>query len=85
VARQHLVDSLFQDLQIMKVRNRYMCNQRWEPTPRSLPELLDEDSGGGNDNNISELERDLLLAFEEKEKSSSVSPLGSARFPRHSI
>jgi hypothetical protein len=48
-----------------------------EPTPRSLPELLDEDSSGESDDNVSELERDLLLAFEEQEKSSSVSPLSS--------
>jgi hypothetical protein len=41
----------------------------------SLLGLLDKDSSGGSDNNVSELERDLLLAFEEQESSSLVSPL----------
>jgi hypothetical protein len=41
-----------------------------EPAPRSLPELLDKDYGGEGYDNVSELERDLLLAFEELEESS---------------
>jgi hypothetical protein len=38
-----------------------------EPTPYSLPKPLDEDGGGGGEENLSELERDMLLAFEEQE------------------
>ena len=55
-----------------------------EPTPRSLPEPLEEDSSGESDDNVSELEKDLLLAFEEQEKS-SVSPPSAAHLPRCSI
>jgi len=46
-----------------------------EPTPCSLLELLDKNNGGGIDDNVSELEKDLLLAFEEQEKSSLSSKL----------
>jgi hypothetical protein len=56
-----------------------------EPTPRSLPEPLEEDSGRGSDDNVSELEKDLLPAFEEQEKSASVSPPSSAHPPRCSV
>jgi hypothetical protein len=56
-----------------------------ESTPHSLPEPLDEDSGRGSDYDISELEKDLLLAFEEQGKSSSVSSPGSARPPHRSV
>ena len=56
-----------------------------EPAHHSLPKLLDEDSGGGSDDNVTELERDMLLAFEEQEKSSSVSPPSSPRPPRRSV
>jgi hypothetical protein len=56
-----------------------------EPTPCSLLEPLNEDSGGGSDDNVSELEKGLLLAFKEQEKPSSVSPPSSARPPRHSF
>jgi len=54
-----------------------------EPALHSLHKPLDEDSAGGRDDNVSELEKDLLLAFEEQEKS-SVSPPISAR-PRRSV
>jgi hypothetical protein len=38
--------------------------------PQSLPHPLDENGGGGSDENASELERGMELAFEEQEKSS---------------
>ena len=46
--------------------------------PQSLPALLEKDGGGGSERNVSELERDLQLAFEEQEKLSATSP----SFPR---
>jgi hypothetical protein len=49
--------------------------------PRSLLEPLDKDSSGGSDDNVSELEKDLLLAFEEQEKPSTASP---PSYPRRS-
>jgi hypothetical protein len=36
--------------------------------PYSPPNPLDEDSGGGSDENVSKLERDMLLAFEEQQE-----------------
>jgi hypothetical protein len=36
-----------------------------EPAPHSLPKPLDEEGGGRSEENVSELERDMLLAFEE--------------------
>jgi hypothetical protein len=56
-----------------------------EPAPHSLPKPLDEEGGGGSEENVSELERDMLLAFEEQEKSSSATAPSSARPPRHSV
>lgn len=55
-----------------------------EPAPYSLPELLDEDGGGHSGENVSDFERDMLLAFEELEKSSSATAPSSARLYRHS-
>jgi hypothetical protein len=52
-----------------------------ELTPYSLPKPLDEEGGGGSEENVSELERDMLLAFEEQEKSSSATAPSSARPP----
>jgi hypothetical protein len=43
---------------------------------------LDEDGGGGSEGNVSELERDMLLAFEEQEKSSSATAPSSPQPPR---
>jgi hypothetical protein len=43
-----------------------------EPAPHSLPKLLDKDGGVGNEENVSELERDMLLAFEEQEELSAI-------------
>jgi hypothetical protein len=45
---------------------------------------LDEDGGGGREENVSELERDMLLAFEEQEKSSSSTAPSSPCPHRHS-
>jgi hypothetical protein len=42
-----------------------------EPRPYTPPKSLEEDSGGESGENVSELEIDMLLAFEEQEKSSS--------------
>ena len=53
-----------------------------EPAPHSLPKPLDEDGGGGSEENVSELERDMLLAFEEQEKSSSATAPSSPQPPR---
>ena len=47
--------------------------------PHSLPKPLDEDGGGESEENVSELEMDMLLAFEEQEKSSSATAPSSAR------
>ena len=55
-----------------------------EPRPHTLPKPLDEDGGGESWENISELEMDMLLAFEEQEKSSSATAPSSARPHRHS-
>jgi hypothetical protein len=52
-----------------------------EPAPHSLPKPLDEDGGGGSEENVSELERDMLLAFEEQEKSSSATAPSSPQPP----
>jgi hypothetical protein len=41
-----------------------------EPRPHTLPKLLDKDSRGEREENVSELEKDMLLAFEEHVKSS---------------
>jgi hypothetical protein len=49
-----------------------------ESAPHSLPKPLDEDGGGESGENVSELERDMLLAFEEQEKSSSATAPSSA-------
>ena len=48
-----------------------------EPAPRSLPKPLDVDGGGDGGKNVSDLERDMLMAFEEQEKSSSTTALSS--------
>jgi hypothetical protein len=42
-----------------------------EPAFPTLPQSLSESGGGGSDENGSELEGDMQLAFEEQEKSSS--------------
>jgi hypothetical protein len=55
-----------------------------EPRPYTLPKPLDEDSGGESGENVSELEMDMLLAFEEQEKSSSATAPSSPRPHRHS-
>jgi hypothetical protein len=59
-----------------------------EPAPHSLPKPLDEDGGGGSGEIVSELERDMLLAFEEQEKSSLAptpsSPQPPCRYTEHS-
>jgi len=55
-----------------------------ELKPHTLPKPLDEDGGRGREENISELERDMLLAFEEQEKSSSPTAPSSPRPHRHS-
>jgi hypothetical protein len=52
-----------------------------ELAPYSLPKPLDEDSGGDSGENISDLERDMLLAFEEQEKSLSATALSSPQPP----
>jgi hypothetical protein len=52
-----------------------------EPAPHSLPKPLGEDGGGGSEEKVSELERDMLLAFEEQEKSSAI-VLSSPQPPR---
>jgi hypothetical protein len=52
-----------------------------EPAPHSLPKPLDEDGGGDSGENVSDLERDMLLAFEEQEKSSSATALSSPQPP----
>jgi len=46
-----------------------------EPAPYSLPKPLDSGE------NVSDLERDMLLAFEEQEKSSSATALSSPQPP----
>jgi len=55
-----------------------------EPGPQTLPQPLDEDGGGESGENVSELEIDMLLAFEEQEKSSSATAPSSPRPHRHS-
>jgi len=52
-----------------------------ELAPYSLPKPLDEDGGGESGENVSNLERDMLLAFEEQEKSSSATVLSSLQPP----
>jgi hypothetical protein len=52
-----------------------------EPAPHSLPKPLDEDGGGDSGENVSDLERDMLLTFEEQEKSSSATALSSPQPP----
>jgi hypothetical protein len=42
---------------------------------------LDEDGGGDSGENVSDFERDMLLAFEEQEKSSSATALSSLQPP----
>jgi hypothetical protein len=42
---------------------------------------LDEDGGGDSGENVCDLERDMLLAFEEQEKSSSATALSSPQPP----
>ena len=48
-----------------------------EPAPYSLPHPLGEESSEGRDESACELERDMLLAFEEQEKSSAATSLSS--------
>jgi hypothetical protein len=48
-----------------------------EPAPHTLSQPLSENGGGGSDENAYELERDMQLAFEEQEKSSSAPAPGS--------
>lgn len=52
-----------------------------EAAPHTLPQPLGENGRGGSDENASELEKDMLLAFEEQEKSSSA-PTPSSRHPQ---
>jgi hypothetical protein len=40
-----------------------------EPSPHSISQLLDKGGEGWSDENISDPEKDMLLAFEEQEKS----------------
>jgi hypothetical protein len=54
-----------------------------EPGPYTLPKPLDEDGRGESGENVSELEMDMLLAFEEQEKPSSATAPSSARPHRH--
>jgi hypothetical protein len=54
-----------------------------KPRPHTLPKPLDEDGGGKSEENISELEINMLLAFEEQKKSSSATAPSSARPHRH--
>jgi hypothetical protein len=51
--------------------------------PIFLPKPLDEDGGGGSEEKVSELERHLLLAFEEQEKSSSATAPSSPQPHRY--
>jgi len=54
-----------------------------EPAPHSLLTSLDENGGGGSkEENVSELDENLLLAFEEQEKSSSA-PAPCTPHPQH--
>jgi hypothetical protein len=55
-----------------------------EPGPHTLPQPLDEVGGGESEENVSELERDMLQAFEEHLKSSSATAPSSPRPHRHS-
>lgn len=50
-----------------------------EPALYTLPQPLGEKGGDGSDENAPELERDMQLAFEEQEKSSSAPTPGSLR------
>jgi hypothetical protein len=50
-----------------------------EPALLTLPQPLSETGGGGSDENASELERDMQLAFEEQERSSPAPAPGSLR------
>jgi hypothetical protein len=52
-----------------------------ELAPHSLPKPLDKDGRGDSSENVSDLERDMLLAFEEQEKSSSATALSSSHPP----
>jgi hypothetical protein len=64
--------------------DRTMRGASDEPASHSLPQPLDEDGGGGGDENASELKRDVQLAFEEQEKSSATA--SNSQHPRgHSI
>ena len=56
-----------------------------ELRPYTLPKPLDEDGGGESGENVSELEMDILLAFEEQEKSSLATTPSSTRPHYHSI
>jgi hypothetical protein len=56
-----------------------------EPVSYTLPQPLDENGGGGREKNVSGLEKDLLLAFEEQEKSSSAPAPSSSRPRRPSV
>jgi hypothetical protein len=55
-----------------------------EPGPHTLPQPLDEVGGGESEENVSEFERDMLLAFEEHVKSSSATAPSSPLPHRHS-
>lgn len=55
-----------------------------EPAAYSPPAPLGEEGGEGRDENVCELEKDMLLAFEEQEKSSAATSLSSPRPLRYS-
>jgi hypothetical protein len=52
--------------------------------PHSLPKPLDKDGRGGSKENVSKLEKDMLLAFEEQEKSLLATAPSSLQPPRRS-
>jgi hypothetical protein len=54
-----------------------------EPVSYTLPQPLDENGVRGIDENASELEKNIQLAFEEQEKSSSTTAPKSPRPHRH--
>jgi hypothetical protein len=60
--------------------NRTRPSASKEPTPHTLPTLLGKnDEGESEEENLSKLKKDLLLAFEEQEKSlSALAPAPSS-------
>ncbi|KAH7342186.1 hypothetical protein BKA65DRAFT_478089 [Rhexocercosporidium sp. MPI-PUGE-AT-0058] len=62
--------------------NRTTRSASEEPAPQSLLTTLDEDGGGGSEGNVSDLKRDMQLAFEGQEELLATSP--SSPRPRRS-